>query len=70
MMKKMICFLLVLAMSLSLACPVLAAPNSPSNKPSSTPQTGDGIMLYVVIMAVALIALLAVVVFSRKAFRK
>lgn len=75
MMRRMICFALVLMMSLSLACPVLAATNSPSNTPTYTPptdipKTGDQIMMYVIIMVIALLALMAVVVLSRKAFRK
>lgn len=70
MMRKMICFLMVLVMSLTLACPVLAATNSTGNGSSDIPRTGDGIMLYIVIMAVALVALIAVVMFSRKAFKK
>ena len=70
MMRKMICFLMVLVMSLTLACPALAATNSTGNGSSDIPRTGDGIMLYIVIMAVALVALIAVVMFSRKAFKK
>lgn len=70
MMRKMICFLMVLVMSLSLACPALAATSSTGNSSTDIPRTGDGIMLYIVIMAVALIALVAVVMFSRKAFKK
>lgn len=70
MMRKMICFLMVLVMSLSLACPVLAATGSTGNSSSDIPRTGDGIMLYIVIMAVALIALVAVAMLSRKAFKK
>lgn len=75
MMRRMICFLLVLLMSLSLACPVLAATNSPGNTPSYTPpsdipRTGDAIMTYVIILILALVALVAVVVLSRKVFKK
>ena len=74
MMRRMICFALVMLMSLSLACPVLAT-NSPSNTPTYTPpadipKTGDQIMTYVIIMLIALLALAAVVVLSRKAFKK
>lgn len=76
MMRRMICFLLVLVFSLSLACPVFAT-NSPGSggtpsytPPASTPKTGDQIMMYVIIMVIALLALVAVVVLSRKAFKK
>ena len=66
-MKK----LFALVLSLSLACPALAAVSSPSNTaPGSSPKTGDQIMMYVTVMFVALIALVAVMLFSRKAFKK
>lgn len=67
MMRRMICFLLVLMFSMSLACPAFAATNSPSN---TIPKTGDQIMMYVIIMVVALVALAAVVLISRKVFKK
>ena len=73
MMRRLICFLLVLMMTLSVACPVLATNvNSGGNyaPPSSSPKTGDQIMMYVIIMVVALLVLAAVVLFSRKAFKK
>lgn len=70
MMRRIICSLLVLVMSLAVACPALAAVSSPSTPPASTPKTGDQIMMYVIIMAVALLALVAVVLFSRKVFKK
>lgn len=69
MMRRIICALLVLVMSLSIACPVLAT-GSPVTPPSSSPKTGDQIMMYVIIMVVALLALVAVVLFSRKMFKK
>jgi len=76
MMRRMVCFLLVLMMTLSLACPVLAT-NSPGSggtpsytPPTDIPKTGDQIMMYVIIMVIALLALVAVVVLSRKAFKK
>lgn len=66
-MRKMICFLLVLVLSLSLACPALAAVSSTGD----IPPTGDTqIMMYVMVMVLALVALMAVAMFSRKAFRK
>ena len=68
-MKKIICLLLTLMLTLSLACPALAATNSPS-KPTTTPATGDTIMPFVIMMVVALVALAAVAVFSRKHFKK
>lgn len=68
-MKKFICLLLTLVLTFALACPALAATNSPS-KPTVTPQTGDTIMPFVVMMVVALVALVAVALFSRKAFKK
>lgn len=71
MMRKIICLMLTLVLSLSLACPALAAVNSPGSKPpASTPQTGDTIMPFVIMMVVALVALAAVALFSRKAFKK
>lgn len=70
MMRRMICTLLVLVMSLSVACPALAAVGSPSTPPASSPKTGDQIMMYVIIMVVALVALVAVALLSRKAFKK
>lgn len=70
MMRRLICFLLVMVMTLSVACPALA--DSPSGKPSygSNPKTGDQIMMYVIIMVVALVALVAVLLFSRKFLKK
>ena len=71
MMRKLICFLLVLVMSLSIACPALAATNSGGNTSSGvTPKTGDQIMTYVIIMIVALAALVAVVLLAKKYLKK
>ena len=72
MMRRMICALLVLVMSLSVACPALAdvIDSGPDTPPASSPKTGDQIMMYVIIMVVALLALVAVVLLSRKAFKK
>ena len=76
MMRRMICFLLVLVLSFSLACPVLAAVNSPgsggtpSYTPGDIPKTGDTIMQYVVIMLIALLALIVVIILGRKVFKK
>ena len=71
MMRRLICFLLVLVMSLSVVCPVLAATNSTgSTAPGSNPKTGDQIMLYVIVMVVAMVALAAVMLCSRKFLRK
>ena len=69
-MKKIICLLLTLVLSLSLACPALAASNSPNKPPVVTPQTGDTIMPFVIVIVVALVALVAVALFSRKVFKK
>lgn len=69
-MKKFICLLLTLVLTFALACPALAATNSTPNKPTVTPATGDTIMPFVVMMVVALVALVAVAIFSRKAFKK
>lgn len=70
MMRRLICFLLVMVMTLSVACPALA--DSPSGKPSygSNPKTGDQIMMYVIIMLIAMAALAVVLLFSRKFFGK
>ena len=71
MMRRLICFLLVLVFSMSLATPVLAASSIPNTPPVGvTPKTGDQIMTYVIIMIIAVLALVAVVLFSRKAFKK
>jgi len=92
MMRRLICLLLVLVMSLSVACPALAAVRSPGDRPpvtppghrppshrppssgitlpGSNPKTGDQIMMYVIIMVIALLALVAVVLFSRKFLKK
>ena len=52
MMRRMVCFLLVLMMTLSLACPVLAT-NSPGSggtpsytPPTDIPKTGDTMVVY------------------------
>ena len=68
--KRIVSLLLTLVLSLSLACPVLAATSSISKPPAVTPQTGDTIMPFVIMMVVALIALVAVALLSRKAFKK
>ena len=70
MMRRLICFLLVMVMTLSVACPALA--DSPSGKPSSgsNPKTGVQIMMYVIIMVVALVALVEVLLYSRKFLKK
>ena len=70
MMRRMICFLLVLVMSLSVACPVLATNSTGNSSPSSNPKTGDQIMMYVVIMVVARVALAVVTLYSRKFLKK
>lgn len=73
-MRKMISFLLVVVVLLSLALPVCATVASagqsgtPAVTPSGkvNPKTGDMIMMWVVIMLVALLALAAVVFCYRK----
>lgn len=78
-MRRMICFLLVIAVCMSMACPVFAATNSaadtgkPSQLPSSiggNPRTGDMIMTWVFIMILALLALVVVYLCYRKFARK
>ena len=69
MMRRLICFLLVMVMTLSVACPALAD-STGNSSPSSNPKTGDQIMMYVIIMVVALVALVAVLLFSRKFLKK
>lgn len=60
-MKKIISFMLALAVCLSLAMPVAAATKSPEKKPSSSnPKTGDAITLWVGSMAVSAAGLAAV----------
>lgn len=78
-MKKMISFLLVVVVLLSLALPVCAATPKASAGQSGTPavtssskanpKTGDMILMWVVIMVVALLAL-ATVVFCYRKFAK
>lgn len=71
MMRKLICFLLVMMMTLSVACPALAATNSGGNTSVGvTPKTGDQIMMYVIIMVVAVVALVAVLLLSKKFLKK
>lgn len=74
-MRRVICFLLVLAMCLSMGITAFAAPPSAadSGRPSysgSNPKTGDIIMTWAIIMILALVALVAVVVLYRKVFAK
>lgn len=71
MMRKLICSLMVMMMTLCAACPVLAASVSGGNSSHGvTPKTGDQIMLYVIIMVVAVIALVAVALLSKKFLKK
>ena len=76
-MRRMICFLLILAFCLSLACPAFAAVKSPgedgpSHRPSKwwgdNPKTGDIILFWVLIMVVAIVALGVMYVIYRKKF--
>jgi len=69
-MRRIVSFVLLLVMILSMACPVLAATDSiPNRAPvysGDNPKTGDIIMTWVIIMALAAAALVAVVVIYRK----
>ena len=74
-MRRVISFILMLVIVLSLACPAFAATNSPADKApakvdnsGSNPKTGDIIMTWVIVLAVSLIALVAVVMIYRKKF--
>ena len=73
-MRRMICFLLIMAFCLSLACPVFAnspAEDGPAKKPVYTgtnPKTGDIIMFWGLILVVSMVALGAVYVIYRKNF--
>lgn len=73
-MRRVICFILVLAMCLSMATTVFAtsAANSPTNNAptSSNPRTGDMIMRWAFIMVLALLALCVMFVLYRKMFSK
>ena len=65
-MKRIVCMLLALVLSLYLPCTAFATSNP---YPSiTTPQTGDASMIYtwVVVMVVALLALIVAVVMMRK----
>lgn len=78
-MRRVICFMLVLAFCLSLSCTAFATAVSsaadsgtPSHVPSysgSNPKTGDMIMHWGIIMVLALAALIVVVVCYRKFVR-
>lgn len=71
MMRRVICFLLVLVMCMSMT--VTASANAPSiEKPvvNGNPPTGDIIMKWVVIMILALLALCVMYVLYRKMFKK
>ena len=74
-MRRMICFLLILAFCLSLACPAFAAAspgeNGPVKKPTSSgsnPKTGDIILFWVLVMVVSVLALGAVYLIYRRKF--
>lgn len=76
-MKRMVSFLLILALCLSLACPAFAAANpspgesGPAKTPTSSgsnPKTGDIIFFWVLIMVVSVMALSAVYLIYRKKF--
>ena len=77
-MRRTICFLLILAFCLSLACPAFAAVKSPGEKgpvrwPSSwgdNPKTGDIIMFWVLVMVVSLVALGAVYMIYHRKFAR
>ena len=78
-MRRMICFLLILAFCLSLACPAFAAVKSPgehgpSHRPDKwwgdNPKTGDIILFWVLVLVVSLVALGAVYFVYRKKFCK
>lgn len=75
-MRRMICFLLILAFCVSLACPAFAAVKSPgedgpAKRPSywgDNPKTGDIILFWVLVMVVSLAALCAVYMVYRRKF--
>ena len=77
-MRRMICFLLILAFCVSLACPAFAAKTTPSpgedgpaKRPSSwrdNPKTGDVILFWVMVMVVSVVALGAVYLIYRRKF--
>ena len=68
-MRRMICFLLILAFCVSLACPAFAAVKSPGEDgPAKNPKTGDIILFWVLVMVVSLAALCAVYMVYRRKF--
>ena len=68
-MRRMICFLLILAFCVSLACPAFAAVKSPGEDgPLKNPKTGDIILFWVLVMVVSLAALCAVYMVYRRKF--
>lgn len=70
-MKRVISFLLVLVLCLSMACTAFAAAGSPQNPPpTSNPKTGDIIMFWVLVMVASVVALGAVYFVYRKKFCK
>lgn len=77
-MKRIICMLLVLVLCMYLPCTAFAvsspgqsgsAPTVPS---TDNPKTGDSFAMYtwIIVMVLALLALVAVVIFYRKAMKK
>lgn len=76
-MRQLICFLLVLALCMSMTCTAYATAPSPgeSGKPTDTPgtdnpKTGDIIMRWVIVLVISLIALAVILILGRKIFRK
>lgn len=71
-MRRVISFILMLVIVLSMACPVLAATGSIPNKAPTldwdNPKTGDIIMTWVIVLVISLAALIAAIVIYRKKF--
>ena len=76
-MRRMICFLLILAFCMAMACPAFAAAkpspgeSGPVKKPTysgTNPKTGDVILFWVLVMVVSVLALGAVYLIYRRKF--
>ncbi len=69
-MRRVISFVLMMVLLLSLACPAFATTvNSIPNQPpviGGNPKTGDVIMTWVVVLAVSALALTAVIIYRKK----
>lgn len=69
-MKKIISLILVMALCMSLSIAAFAAENSPGSNPPATTGDTSNVGIWMVVMAVAVVALFAVVVVFKKTQKK